>query len=181
MVQVRLRAVRADDLSRLRAGSAQDDPFGFFGFTATNSLEKRFAADGMIGDTAGSLVVEDEDGAVAGTVGWFAVQHGPSITARALNIGIALLPEHRGRGLGTAAQVAIAEYLFANTLIERLEAGTDVANLAEQRALEKAGFQREGVLRHAQFRDGQWHDLVMYSLLRGDRATRSEGHSAVPR
>lgn len=62
----------------------------------------------------------------------------------------------------------MAEYLFANTLIERLEASTDVDNVAEQRALEKADFQREGVLRHAQFRDGQWRDLVIYSRLRDD-------------
>lgn len=148
--------------------AAQDDLFGFFGFTATNGLERRFAADGLISETFGTLIVEDETREVAGTVGWFAVQHGPSSTARALNIGIALIPTHRGRGLGTAAQTAMAEYLFANTLIERLEASTDVDNVAEQRALEKADFQCEGVLRHAQFRDGQWRDLVIYSRLRDD-------------
>jgi len=73
-----------------------------------------------------------------------------------------------GRGYGTAAQEALAHYLFQTTLVERLEAGTDVDNLAEQRALEKAAFQREGVLRHAQYRRGQWHDLVRYGRLRDD-------------
>jgi len=35
------------------------------------------------------------------------------------------------------------------------------------RALEKAGFTREGVLRGAQFRaDGRHHDLVMFSRIR---------------
>jgi RimJ/RimL family protein N-acetyltransferase len=38
----------------------------------------------------------------------------------------------------------------------------------EQRALEKAGFTREGVLRQAQWRSGGWHDQVMYSKLRGE-------------
>jgi RimJ/RimL family protein N-acetyltransferase len=47
-----------------------------------------------------------------------------------------------------------------------VEASTDIGNLAEQRSLEKAGFLREGVLRHAQERvDGQ-HDLVMYARTR---------------
>ncbi len=73
-----------------------------------------------------------------------------------------------GRGHGTAAQRALADHLFATTLIERLEAGTDVDNIAEQRALEKAGFTGEGVLRHAQFRGGRWRDLVLYSRLRAD-------------
>jgi RimJ/RimL family protein N-acetyltransferase len=88
--------------------------------------------------------------------------------ARAFNVGIALLPEHRGRGHGSEAQRLLAAYLFAQTTIERLEASTDVVNLAEQRALERAGFTREGVLRHAQFRDGEFHDMVLYSRLRGD-------------
>ena len=96
------------------------------------------------------------------------MQHGPSVTARALNIGVALLREHRERGLGSSAQAAFATYLFQTTLVERLEAGTDVANTAEQRAIEKAGFRREGVARHAQFRDGHWRDLVMFSRLCGD-------------
>ena len=54
--------------------------------------------------------------------------------------------------------------------MHRVEASTDVTNLAEQRALEKAGFTREGVLRGAQHRaDGVHHDLVGYAILRTDR------------
>ncbi len=41
-------------------------------------------------------------------------------------------------------------------------------NVAEQKALEKAGYTREGVLRGTQFRRGHWHDLVQYSRLRND-------------
>jgi RimJ/RimL family protein N-acetyltransferase len=43
-----------------------------------------------------------------------------------------------------------------------------VGNVAEQRALEKVGFQREGVLRGPSFRLGVWHDTVLYSVLRGE-------------
>ncbi|WP_067434464.1 GNAT family N-acetyltransferase [Nocardioides jensenii] len=170
MTTVRLRPVRHDDIPLLSAGEPADDPFGFYGFTAANALERAFAANGLISDDQGTLAVEDDQGVLAGHVGWFAVQHGPASTARALNVGIALLPQHRGRGLGTAAQVALAAYLFENTLIERLEAGTDADNIAEQRALERSGFHREGIARHAQFRTGRWRDLVIYSRLRGDPA-----------
>ena len=47
-------------------------------------------------------------------------------------------------------------------------ASTEVANLAERRALEKAGFTAEGIARGVGWRDGQWRDGVTYSLLRTD-------------
>lgn len=78
--------------------------------------------------------------------------------------------EHRGRGHGSAAQRLLVDYLFATRLVERIEAATDSENLAEQRSLEKAGFSREGTLRHAQFRDGEWRDIILYSRLRSDPA-----------
>jgi RimJ/RimL family protein N-acetyltransferase len=56
--------------------------------------------------------------------------------------------------------------LFAHTQVNRVEAETEITNIAEQRALEKAGFTREGVRRGAMFRHGQWHDAVIYGLLR---------------
>lgn len=60
---------------------------------------------------------------------------------------MALLPEHRGKGYGTAAQQALVDYLFATTAVHRVQATTEAANLAEQRALEKVGFRRDGVMR----------------------------------
>jgi hypothetical protein len=71
-----------------------------------------------------------------GSVSWFTVQHGPSAACRALNVGISLFPEYRGRGYGTRAQRLLSDYLVGPRLIERVEAATDVENFAEQRALE---------------------------------------------
>ncbi|MGI3201592.1 GNAT family N-acetyltransferase [Streptomyces sp. GLT-R25] len=72
--------------------------------------------------------------------------------------------------MGTRAQRLLVEYLFAHTQVVRIEADTEVENIAEQRALEKAGFTREGVLRSVGFRDGRWRDGVRYSVLRDDVA-----------
>jgi RimJ/RimL family protein N-acetyltransferase len=169
MTGVSVRPVQEADLGALAAARSRDvSGLNWFGFVPANALHRRFAADGMISDDSGVLVVETPDGKPAGQVSWSAVRHGPSSACRALNIGISLFPEHRNRGYGSAAQRALAEYLFATTLVERVEAGTDVDNVAEQRALEKAGFTREGVLRHAQFRAGQWRDVVLYSVLRAE-------------
>ena len=170
MPEVRLRPYRAEDAERFDSARQEPDGTGFFGFRRTNAFASRYARDGMLGEDHGGLAIDVDGVGYVGDVQWFAVQHGPKGVARALNIGIEVLADHRGRGYGTAAQRLVAEYLFATTLIERLEAGTDALNVAEQRALEKAGFLREGVLRHAWFRAGAWHDQVLFSRLRGDPA-----------
>ena len=107
-------------------------------------------------------------GALLGGVSWHAVDYGGTVSCSAWNIGIGLLPEARGRGIGTLAQRLLVEHLLATTELDRIEASTDVDNVAEQRALEKAGFRREGVLRGAQLRGGIRRDLVHYGLVRGD-------------
>jgi RimJ/RimL family protein N-acetyltransferase len=68
--------------------------------------------------------------------------------------------------VGTTAQRLIVQYLFDITPAHRLEAYTEVENIAEQRALEKAGFEREGILRGILFRAGKWRDSIVYALLR---------------
>ena len=171
MTGVRLRAVRADDLDVLAANETVDlDPWNTFEIGPYNRFHRRFAENGGVDEHSGMLAVETTDGTLVGSVSWFTVQHGPSAACRAINLGISLFSEHRGRGYGSSAQRLLAEYLFSTRLVERIEAGTDVDNVAEQRALEKAGFSREGTLRHAQFRNGKWRDVVLYSRLRGDMA-----------
>ncbi|MDT0468458.1 GNAT family N-acetyltransferase [Streptomyces gibsoniae] len=49
-------------------------------------------------------------------------------------------------------------HLFAHTTLVRIKADTEAENFAEQRALEKAGFTREGILCSIAFRDGRWRD-----------------------
>jgi RimJ/RimL family protein N-acetyltransferase len=116
------------------------------------------------------VTVTDMEGVtgVAGAVSWHQEAYGPTRGSFAWNIGIGLAPQCRGHGVGTVAQRLLAEWLLATTPIGRIEASTDVANVAEQRSLERAGFTLEGRQRQAQARaDGQ-HDLCTYSLLRTD-------------
>lgn len=101
-----------------------------------------------------------------GVVDWRKVHTGRS--ASGWDIGIQLAPEFRGRGYGSQAQQLLVRYLFAHTLVNRVEAITEIGNVAEQRALEKAGFAREGVLRGRSFRQGRYRDNVIYSVLRDE-------------
>lgn len=124
--------------------------------------------DGLIGGDHSLLSIRLDDGTCAGWVGWRTVgQFGN------FEIGIQLFPEHRGRGIGTQAQRLLVDYLLETTTAHRLQAGTEIDNIAEQRALERVGLRREGVSRGLYFRAGRWRDGVMYGLLRSDERDES--------
>jgi RimJ/RimL family protein N-acetyltransferase len=133
------------------------------------SMRRSLSEGPLRNERNGQLIIERVvDVLPIGTVGWHEVHYGPPPKSRAWNIGISLIPEARGRGYGGIAQRMLADYLFETTDANRVEASTDVENLAEQRALEKAGFVREGIQRGAQFRAGAHHDLITYARLRSD-------------
>jgi RimJ/RimL family protein N-acetyltransferase len=164
--RVRLREATAADarLLDLWQGPEYRGKFNDFGLPSRRIGP---APQSLIADDRGALIVEVvEDARPIGSVSWHAVHYGPNPQSRSWNIGIALIPEARGHGYGGEAQRMLADRLFATTNVNRVDAMTDVENTAEQRALEKAGFVREGVLRGAQYRAGGWHDLVVYSLVR---------------
>ena len=157
---VTLRPQRPDDLPLLTGGDSAFDDFG--------PRLPRLSPSPSDLDGAGGLCVVAEDGQVAGDLEWHWERYGPNAGSRCPMIGIWLRRTYRGRGIGGAAQRQMADLFFRHTTTNRVEAHTDVENLAEQRALQTAGFQREGVTRGVQWRDGAYHDGVLYAVLRGD-------------
>ena len=168
---VSLRPLTAADLERAERVANDPDyngPFGTYALAADGDVRRRFELDGYLNHDHGRLIVVDASGATVGVVSYIAIFHGPPPSNRVYNIGLDIDPAHRRRGYGAAAQALLARYLFDTYTIERVEASTDVENVAEQRALERAGFTREGILRHAQWRAGAWRDICLYSKLRGE-------------
>jgi RimJ/RimL family protein N-acetyltransferase len=169
---VTLRPVGQADLTLLdtwRNDPAHQSGYGDFltMHRRRTSSRESWELDGMLGEDAGTLLI-CLDGAPVGALQWHVVSYGPNQGSRALNLGISIEPSARGQGVGSQAQRLLADYLFAHTSVHRVEASTDISNIGEQTALERAGFTREGVLRGAQFRLGEWHDMVVYSRLRTD-------------
>ncbi|HEX2703515.1 MAG TPA: GNAT family N-acetyltransferase [Solirubrobacteraceae bacterium] len=85
-------------------------------------------------------------------------------------IGIWLGREFWGSGVGDEAEALLARIAFESLRIERLGAWVDVANHRSQRAFERLGFIKEGILRSFQRHYDKPHDLVSYSLLREEWA-----------
>jgi RimJ/RimL family protein N-acetyltransferase len=165
---VALRLVGEDDLpmlERLTQDPEAAGEFGWFGWLDRRRWRRGWDENGLVGADGGTLLVV-AGAERLGLVNWRRRQVTPA--GGCWVIGVVLLPEARGRGYGTEAQRQLARYLFAHTTVHRIEASTEVGNVAEQKALEKAGFSREGVIRGGGWRDGAWRDGVTYSLLRTD-------------
>ncbi|MFI5586949.1 GNAT family N-acetyltransferase [Amycolatopsis sp. NPDC051758] len=156
-----------DLLERLSNDPAASGEHQWFGWHDPGYLRRRWHETGMLTPDSGMLVPVLGN-RVLGLVSWHRSRTGP--TSYCWNMGLVLVSEARGHGYGTEAQRLLAEYLFAHTQLNRIEATTEVGNRAEQRSLEKAGFTREGVLRGYCFRDGDWRDSILYSVVRSDLA-----------
>lgn len=166
-----LRLITAEDLPVMAEWDRRaevDQPFNYFSDGPVRDAAAQLERTGFGAEPLSRLMVTTADGTLIGDVSWHAVGYGPNERSTAYNIGIALQPAHRGMGYGTRVQRLLADHLFATTTVFRVEASTDVENIPEQRALTKAGFTREGVLRGAQFRADSPRDLVLFSRLRTD-------------
>lgn len=166
---VRLRPFEERDLEyfdRCANDREFSAPFEWVGFTSPESSRRRWHDDRLLGSSPYSLaIVAVDDGSFLGEVNWRQSDRpGPGVW----EIGILIAPEHRGRGAGTEAQRQLVDYLFSTTPCHRIWAGTEVENIAEQRALEHAGLLREGRMRGGHFRDGQWGDSYIYGITRND-------------
>ena len=125
-----LRPYRPEDHELLQARESVFDDFGPHAVNPERSSR--------LDDDGGLVVSLDGDGPARGEVTWHWVQWGPTAASRCPMIGIYLRPEARGRGLGVRAQRELVDLFFRHTVTNRVEAHTDIENVAEQRALERA-------------------------------------------
>ena len=165
---VTLRPATVADLDAFETrfdSAAATGPHQWFGHTSLRPLREMLEERRLLRGAHNLLAVE-ADGELAGRVDYFEKAWGRPDTSTCWEIAIGLFPEVRGRGIGTAAQALLVEYLFEHTRAERIQVTTDPGNAAELAAVERVGFQLEGRIRRAQWRGGSWHDQLLLSLLR---------------
>jgi ribosomal-protein-alanine N-acetyltransferase len=83
-------------------------------------------------------------------------------------VGTWLGRAHWGTGVNRASKALVAWLSFRVLGLERLGAYADLDNPRSQAALEKIGFQREGVLRRWHRHGERVHDVLIYSWLRSE-------------
>ena len=152
-----LAAVQDPEIARW-AGMPQ--PFGEADAAAFIEDARRMWHDGT---AAAFVIVETADDRLVGAISRF----GPE--GHQATFGCWVVPEARGRGIGTRALRSLAEWTFATTDVRRLHVFIIVGNEASERMVQRAGFQREGVLRAWDvLDDGSAVDCVVYSRLPDD-------------
>ena len=118
-------------------------------------------------------VRRNDTGDLVGTLGLFKFDW----RVRKCTFGISLGdPAVWGKGYGTDATRVALRYAFLELNMNRVELLVYSYNERAQRAYEKAGFQLEGRLRDALYREGRYHDELVMSVLRREW----EGPAATP-
>jgi RimJ/RimL family protein N-acetyltransferase len=182
-----LRALQSSDFAwqmQMRNSEEAVGKHNWVGPTEQTLLTTQVNTDIQTANTQshGILVVELRllDGSIQpiGDISWRTERWGPSQKSACPAIGISLLPAFRGRGYGSLAQKLVVDHLFTHYEINRVQSDTAIDNPAEQRALEKAGFIREGIVRQGEFRGGCYHDHVLYSVLRQEWAVTKQSKAA---
>ena len=84
---------------------------------------------------------------------------------RKAEIGWSLGSSYRGQGYVTEGARALVAYGFATLGLHRIYATTSNLNSSSWRVMERLGMRREACMGEAEFRDGEWIDVLIYGLL----------------
>src|SRR5271167_187038 len=128
----------------------------------TRSAATAYLAEVRSAEIETSFAVEYEGEAVGG-IGF---KLGTDIARLSAEMGYWLGEPFWGRGLTTRAVLAASEWAFDNYKLTRIFAMAFSHNVGSMRVLEKAGFEREGILRRSAIKNGAVLDQVLYAKVR---------------
>ncbi|MFT5301382.1 MAG: ribosomal-protein-alanine N-acetyltransferase [Mariniblastus sp.] len=111
-------------------------------------------------------IVRKDTGSLIGTCCFDSFQ----IKYQSANLGYNLSSDQWGNGFATEAVEAIVDYAFVHGIVgavNRIQAITVPGNLASEKVLAKLGFEKEGLMRQYGFWQNEFHDMNLFSRLRG--------------
>jgi ribosomal-protein-alanine N-acetyltransferase len=164
-----LRPVTTDD-AQLQADWRNDPewsgPYQNHWPTSRQEEERRIAEPKLPDEHRYVIIGRDTDQAMGHVQYWNPFTMGGFYLGR--EIGYAVHPAFRSRGVATQAVCLLVNHLFDATPIERIQASTHVENEASRRVVEAAGLRREGVLHKVAFIHGRYVDQYLYAIVRDD-------------
>ena len=118
------------------------------------------------------LIAEPDSGEIAG----FAILRGLASPHRSIRLQRIAVSDP-GRGIGRFMLGGILDYVFRDLKAHRLWLDVFEINRRAQHVYQSAGFRREGILREAIFRDGEFHTQILMSMLDREYAEMRRGLS----
>ena len=85
-------------------------------------------------------------------------------------IGYWISEKYQGNGIVTRSCQRLIDYAFDDLKLNRIQIKAATGNLKSQRIPEKLGFVKEGIERDGELHSRGYLDLVIYGLLKKDRA-----------
>ncbi len=123
-------------------------------------------------DTIAFIMVDRTTGMPVGTVGLYQIQW---VCRRAqFNILIGE-PAAWDKGFGAEAASLLLDYAFDKLNLESVYLGVNAENRRAVRSYEKSGFVHEGTRRKMVYRNGEYYDVHMMSVLREEWLARVKG------
>ena len=164
-----LRDYRPEDLEIYYTLKAEPTVWEDLGGAA---VHQKGEAAKLLGDPIASQISSDtgyralclKDGTFIGEAGILQVNKNDN----RCRLGYRLLPAYWGNGYATEIVTALAQLAFRVLKMERVEALTLAENRAACAVLEKAGFTKEGELRHYRRLVSDYQNVCFYGKLRTD-------------
>jgi RimJ/RimL family protein N-acetyltransferase len=116
-------------------------------------------ATSHVRETNWAIVVDDQ------AVGGIGLMPQEDINAGTAEIGYWLGETYWGRGIATAAVTVLSDHALSSRGYRRLFATVFTCNAASCRVLEKAGYEREGLMRRSAIKRGVVHDQFLYARI----------------
>ena len=171
-----LRRMTLDDAEAVFAYARDPEVARYTSWAAHRSIDdaREFLASIVAsydrGDSANWALELREERRLVGTIGLSVrVEH------RAAEVGYALARAYWGRGLATEALGALLDVAFGTVGLHRVIARCRPENVGSWKVMRKLGMSFEGIAREAFYAKGEFVDLMVWSILRGEWERRVLG------
>ena len=114
-------------------------------------------------DTVWALATKDDDRCI-GHLGLYNIDY----RVGKAEIGLAISKSHWGNGIGGKIYSGLIKYAFDQLRLHRVETYNLAINKKVIKIKENLGFKLEGVLRDFQYRDGNYLDVMIMTILENE-------------
>ncbi len=92
---------------------------------------------------------------------------------RTANMNIKLLQSAREKGIAARTVKLLIQYCYEELNLHCLTANVIERNSSSRKLWEKLGFQQDGILRDRVYKNGKYHNIIAYSLLKEEYYARN--------